>query len=65
MPKSLLDKLAGKGSVAGKLKQMRDQVESGEAESMHPTVGKPKEKEDNHMNSPDAVIRRGYLREDE
>ena len=55
--KRLLDKLAGKGSVAGKLKEQREKMERGE--SMHPTVPATPD------NSPDEVIRRGYIRNEE
>lgn len=55
--KRLLDKLAGKGSVAGKLKEQREKMEKGE--SMHPMVPKPKD------NDPNEVLRRGYIKDEE
>ena len=52
------DMFAGKGSVAGKLKEMRKKMESGR--SMHPTVGGEPE-----MNDAMEVMRRGYMKEDD
>lgn len=66
MSKSILDKLAGEDSVAGKLKKMREQMESGDAESMHPKAGEVGEKpKRDHKNDAPRVIRRGYMIEDE
>ena len=55
MPKSLLDMLAGKGSVAGKLKEHREKLEKGE--STHPVVGGENESEE--------VVRRGYFKDED
>ena len=48
------DLLAGKGSVAGKVRETRQKLESGE--STHPVVG--------GENSPDQVLNRGYFKHD-
>lgn len=50
------DKLAGKGSVAGKLKDLRQKLESGQ--STNPVVGED-------QNNANDVVNRGYFLEND
>ena len=55
IPDRPVDVVAGPGSVAGKLKKQRENLESGDETKMHPTVGGD--------NEADEVLKRGYFTE--